>query len=98
MKIIAREKIENCFEGDYVAKYIFDCQWTKENIHALRELGHFRYYGSFPKPMFQIICFDGSIIKGVQGTCECRVIHARAGPDEADRRPEDRFEDIIKSF
>ena len=95
MKIIAEEKMENCFESDFVFKYFIDTQWTKEAIEALDSLGHLRYYDSFPKPMFHIQCFDGTIMKGVQGTNECRVIFSRDGPDMAKKSFKQRFEEVL---
>ena len=72
--------MENCFEGDFVFKYVFDTAWTKEAIKNMEALGELRYYESFPRPMFQVKCSDGTIIKGVQGTGECRVIFPRNAP------------------
>lgn len=95
MRIISANKAENCIDGDFVYKYKFDCAWTKESIQELKVLGQLKYYGSFPKPMFQLILSDGTSVKGVQGTDECRVIYNRDDFDETKKRLENRFEDIF---
>jgi hypothetical protein len=90
--------MENCIDGDFVYQYDFDSRWTKDSIQALRELGQLKYYASFPKPMFQLICTDGTFVKGVQGLNECRVIYSKNVPDEAKRQFEKRLDDTIRSF
>ena len=91
MKIIAEEKMDNCFESDFVFKYTFDTLWTKKAIKNIGELGQLHYYKSFPKPMFRVRCLDGTIIKGVQGTGECRVIYPRETPTKAKKHFEELF-------
>ena len=98
MKITREDKLENCFDGDFVIQYTFDSQWTNEAIQALKVLGQLKYYKSFPKPMFQLTCPDGIFVKGVQGLSECRVIYNRGGSDEARKRFERSFEDSINPF
>jgi hypothetical protein len=98
MKVVAAEKMENCFDGDFVYKYIFDSQWTREAIMALDALGRLRFYEDFPKPMFQLACPDDIFIKGVQGTFECRVIYARDGTRVKKSEFEARFTGVIHSF
>ena len=98
MKMINREIIDNCFEGEFVIKYIFDSTWTRDKIKALDMMGRLKYYESFPKPMFQLTCSDGIIIKGVQGTNECRIIYAYDRQGEAKTNFEKRLEEIINSF
>ena len=93
MRIIAEEKIENCFEHEFVFKYVFDAKWTKETIKAMEALGKLRYYESFPKPMFHLTFLDSTIVKGVQDTDECRVTFPRVGTTEAKKR----FEKIFNS-
>lgn len=96
MKVILKEELENCFDGDFVIKFSFDTQWIKETIQSLKALGQLTYYESFPKPMFQLECPDGSFIKGVQGTNECRVIYARDLTSEDRIVFNKRFEEIIR--
>ena len=91
MRIVTEEKLENCFESEFVFKYIFDRQWTKETIGNIGTLGELSYYATFPRPMFQVRCFDGTIIKGVQGTGECRVIFPRNNTVEAKKHFEEVF-------
>ena len=88
--------MENCLEGDFVFKYTFDEVWTKEAItNNMERLGQLRYYETFPRPMFQIKCSDGTIIKGVQGTGECRVIFPREDPEKARSHFEEAFREIF---
>ena len=96
MKILATEKAENCFESDFVFKYLLDKSWTKRSIKDMASLGQLLYYKSFPKPMFQVRCVDGTIIKGVQGTDECRVIFPRNEPTKAKEYFEEVFVSILK--
>ena len=98
MKMIAKDKMENCFEGDFMVKYTFDTPWTKDIIRSLETLGKLKYYESFPRPMFQLTCLDGIFVKGVQGAYECRVIYARGGYEGSEKLFEKRFEEIINSF
>ena len=98
MKIIARERAENCLDGEFAVKYVFDAPWTREMIQALGTLGRLRYYDSFPRPMFHLACPDGSIVKGVQGVGECRVIYARDGSGAAGTHFKERFEAAIDSL
>ena len=94
MRIINTERMANCFESEFVYKYFFDTGWTEEAILSMEALGHLRYYADFPRPMFQVQCPDGTIVKGVQSASECRVIFSRDGPDAAKKRFENRFEGI----
>ena len=98
MKIVNVSKLENCIDGDFVCKYNLDSAWTKDSIHALKELGRLTYYANFPKPMFQISCNDGAYIKGVQGMSECRVVYDRSKTDEAKARFEKLFEAVLSLF
>ena len=91
MKIVSREKAENCFDGEFVFKYIFDTGWTDEAIRMMETIGVLRYYESFPRPMFQVNCPDGTIIKGLQHGQECRIIFPRASPTAARERFETEF-------
>jgi len=97
VKIIAREKTENCFKGNFEFKYVFDTLWTKNTIHALEIFGQLKYYESFPRPMFQLTCTCGSFIKGIQDTNECRIIYNR-DKLELMKRFEKQLEEIINSF
>jgi hypothetical protein len=80
MKITGWKKMENCIGGEFVFICFFDAEWTKERIQALAALGALKYYGSFPRPMFQLKCPDGTIVKGVQSAHQCRVIFPRDEP------------------
>ena len=91
MRVIAQARLETCFDGTSVAKYFFDAPWTDADIRAFEMLGDLRYYESFPKPMFHVQCPDGTIIKGVLGNSECRVIFPRGDPDAAKRKFEEYF-------
>jgi len=95
MKIIECKKMENCFDGDFVFKYYFDTYWTKEYIKMMKAFGELRYYESFPKPMFQINCTDGTVIKGLQTEKECRIIFSRINPVSAQKSFETKFYEIM---
>ena len=88
--------MENCLEGDFVFKYTFDKVWTKEAIiNNMETIGQLRYYETFPKPMFQVKCSNGTIIKGVQGTDKCRVIFPRNDPEKAKSYFEEMFKEMF---
>ena len=91
MKITGCEKMENCFDSEFVFKYLFDANWTEEAIHTMEAFGTLRYYKSFPRPMFQVSCPDGAIIKGLEQDAECRVIFPRTNPAAAREDFETRF-------
>jgi hypothetical protein len=94
VRIAAKKKMENCFEHEFVFKYIFDAKWTKETIHAMGTFGKLRYYESFPTPMFHITFLDSTIIKGLLDADECRVTFPRIGTAEA----KNRFETIFNAY
>jgi hypothetical protein len=91
MKIIDCKKAENCLEGEFIYKYYFDTEWNKELIKSMEGFGLLRYYESFPKPMFQIGCPDGTIIKGLESEKECRIIFPRRDPAPAKENFEAQF-------
>ena len=97
MKIIACEKMEHCFDSEFVFKYLFDASWTKETIQAMEAFGTLRYYSSFPRPMFQVNCPDGVIIKGLEQDAECRIIFPRTDPAAAREDFETRFSKMFAS-
>ena len=88
MKIIDCKKAENCLEGEFIFIYCFDEGWTEEYIRLMESFGVLRYYESFPRPMFQVKCSDGTVIKGLLAEKECRVIFPRSSPEPA----KDNFE------
>lgn len=96
MKIRACEKAENCFDGEFIFQYYFDTHWTKEYIMMLEELGSLRYYESFPRPMFQLNCADGTIIKGLENAKECKAIFPRSNPAVARENFEKRLQLLMK--
>jgi hypothetical protein len=91
VRITAKEKMENCFQHDFVFRYIFDAKWTKKTIQSMGTFGKLRYYESFPIPMFHVTFLDSTIIKGLQGEDECRVTFPRIGTAEAKNRFETTF-------
>jgi hypothetical protein len=91
MKITSCEKAENCLDGEFIFKYCFDEVWTKESIRMMGSFGELRYYESFPIPMFQVNCPDGTVIKGLESENECRIIFPRPNPVSAKISFEDRF-------
>jgi hypothetical protein len=91
MKIIDCKKAENCLDGEFIYKYYLDTQWTKESIKKLGLFGTLRYYESFPKPMFQVGCPDGTVIKGLESEKEFRIIFPRSNPAFAKENFEAQF-------
>jgi len=91
MKIVSGQKLENCFDGDFVFGYVFNTKWTKDEVMALKAHGQLRYYDSFPRPMFSVRFPDGTIMKGVEGTPDCRLIFNRDEPETAKKLFEEIF-------
>jgi hypothetical protein len=89
--------MENCFDGEFVFKYSFNAKWTREAIMDLETLGRLRYYDSFPRPMFNVMFSDGTTMKGVEGTEECRLIFARDKPEAAKKHFEEIFTEEVRS-
>jgi hypothetical protein len=96
MKITGREKIENCVKGEFVYRYFFDAEWTKESILNMAGLGGLKFYESFPRPMFKVVCPDGTIIKGVLRADNCRVIFPRSGAAAAALKFEAQMREIFQ--
>ena len=94
MRITGSVKQDNCLASGFVYKYFFDEEWTRDAIQSMAALGDLRYYADFPRPMFQVNCSDGTVVKGVQNTNECRVIFSRDGPDAAVKRFENSIDEI----
>jgi hypothetical protein len=77
MKLTGIEKMENCLSGEFVYKYFFDGEWKGDALKLIAALGTMKYYGDFPRPLFEIKCSDGTILKGVESAREFRVIFPR---------------------
>ena len=95
MKIVECKKAENCLEGEFIYRYYFDTNWTKETIEIMEAFGALRYYESFPKPMFQVRCINGTVIKGLQDEKECQTILPRRDPEIAKESFETWFQKAL---
>lgn len=84
MKVVEVEKLEDCFDGSRVCCYHFDEPWSRSSIQQLASLGTLEYFGDFPRPFFRLRGAGGMQIKGVEGTCHCRVL-LRSDDDESFR-------------
>jgi hypothetical protein len=96
MKLIETEKQEHCVSGGFVFKYRFDGEWNKERISAMSHLGQLQYYGLFPRPLYQIRCSDGTLVKGVESVTEFRVVFPRKNPKEAEADFKKRLQGLIE--
>ncbi|HRU06717.1 MAG TPA: hypothetical protein P5137_13195 [Candidatus Brocadiia bacterium] len=83
MKLLAADRVEDCFDGSSVYRFELDAPWTRDMILALQTLGAVDYHPDFPRPFFQAWTRQGLIAKGVEGSRECRVILPREGRDAA---------------
>lgn len=81
MRIFARHKVEDCFDGSSVFTYEMTEPWTADNVCILAKLGDFEYFGDFPRPLFRLRTSDGMFITGVAGAVTCRVILPRTNRD-----------------
>ncbi len=91
MKIVAVEKLEDCFDGSVIYGYTFDVPWAYDGIAYLRRLGELDYFPEFPRPFFRLRGTAGLQIKGVEGECTCRAIFPRTGKEERIKEFEECF-------
>jgi hypothetical protein len=74
MKLTGFETLETCLSGDFVFRCRFDGMWKGEEILALAVLGTVRRRRDFPRPMFEVRCPGGTVIKGLEEGSEFRLI------------------------
>ncbi len=88
MKLLRKERMENCLPSAPEYRYEFSEPWSAEAIRELGELGELDYYAHFPRPFFRVRLREGIVIRGVEGDAGCRVIFA--GEDASRREEFDR--------
>ena len=91
MKVVARHKVEDCFDGSSVFTYEMDAEWTAESVRCLAALGDLEYFADFPRPLFRLRTRDGLFVTGVAGATTCRVILPRTNRDVVQKRLEEVF-------
>jgi hypothetical protein len=74
MRIVAIEKLADCFDGSSVYLYHFDQPWTQPAIMRLAALGTLDYFADFPRPFYRLRGAGGLQAKGVKGERHCRVV------------------------
>ena len=74
MKVIATEKIEDCFDGSRVYRYQFDQPWSAPSILQLQQVGSLQFFPDFPRPFFRLHTDAGVQITGVGDEDSCRVV------------------------
>jgi len=89
MRIINRAKVEDCFDGSAVYVYELSGPWTEERARRLSRMGHFQYFGDFPRPLFKLRTDAGLFASGVVGCCDCRVVLPRTNRDTIQREWEE---------
>ena len=89
MRIINRAKVEDCFDGSAVYVYELSGLWTEERARRLSRMGHFQYFGDFPRPLFKLRTDAGLFASGVVGCCDCRVVLPRTNRDTIQREWEE---------
>lgn len=94
MHIVEVVKLEDCFDGSAVYRYLLASAWTRENILALRHLGEVQYFSSFPRPYFRLRSAQGLIAQGVEGESSCRATFPRRNKEEIRRTWNDALEAI----
>ncbi len=77
MKVLSRNKVEDCFDGSSVFDYAFSEPWTAQNARCLEPLGAYDYFADFPRPLFRLKSREGLFVSGVVGSTTCRVILPR---------------------
>jgi len=83
MKILSREKIEDCFDGSAVYVYGLSEPWTEQSARRLGALGHFQYFADFPRPLFRLRTAAGLFVNGLAGASDCRVVLPRTNREQA---------------
>jgi hypothetical protein len=86
MRVIARRKVEDCFDGSAAFSFEVSEPWTAENVRCLAPLGEFEYFPGFPRPFFRLRTSDGLFVNGVVGAATCRVILPRTNRDAVQQR------------
>jgi hypothetical protein len=81
MKIIARRKVEDCFDGSAVFNYQVSTPWTADSVRCLAALGELQYFADFPRPLFRLRTRGGVFVSGIEGADTCRVILPRTNRD-----------------
>lgn len=76
MKLLRKERLENCLPSAPEYRYEFSAPWSPETIRRLGELGQLDYYSHFPRPFFRVRLREGAVIRGVEGDACCRVMFA----------------------
>lgn len=92
MRITAKKKIEDCFDGSSIYIYWFDTRLTAVFIRSLDFLGELEYFPDFPRPFFRLHSKEGLQIKGVEGEDNCRVIFPGKGREVIERKLNEHFQ------
>ena len=85
MKIVAIEKLEDCFDGSRVYRYRFDHAWLEPDIQRLNAFGSLQYFPDFPRPFFRLHTSSGMQITGVGNDHACRVVYPKQNQDQLKR-------------
>lgn len=80
MKLLSKNRIENCLPTAPEYRYVFSEPWRAGQILRLRRLGELDYYPDFPRPFFRLRLPGGAQMKGVEGDSCCRIVFS--GGDE----------------
>lgn len=91
MKILAAQRIEDCFDGSRVYRYQFDQRWSAQSIHCLGQLGELQYFPDFPRPYFRLRTRQGAHVSGLGDDDACRVVYPHKDQDQLKREMESWF-------
>ena len=92
MRITQLDRVEDCFDGSSIFRYLFDAAWSRESISMLSGVGKLSYYPDFPRPFFRVRNGGGMEVKGVEGETSCLVILPNNQKEESQRLFEAVFE------
>jgi len=94
MRITAIKDIDECIGKSWMKEVVFESPITGEQIIALGSFGKLEFHDSFQRPLFRLDMSDGTIVKGVQGSCSLWLIPNRRNIAESVRRFQELVEQV----
>jgi hypothetical protein len=83
-RVLAIERLEDCFDGSFVRQYRLDAPVTEELMRAVAQGGDLHYFPDFPRPYFRIRRASEWVIQGVIGNDAFRATFSRNAPRDVE--------------
>lgn len=91
MKHYEAKKLENCFSSSHVYEYRLPIAEKEEFLEGIAERGTIKCFKHFPRPCFQAVLADGTVIKGIMNEPIIKVVF----PDSSPQISKERFEAFL---